>query len=149
MLAVREYYLDVETSIFNSWVDALLALIPLVILPLLSLLSVIFVDSPNFWNYTFPVMSICIAGAYDSYGRYIPGHVKNIKLGIRVFVEVIVVVLSASLQHNNIGIRLIPVILLLLMGLFFIYEVFIRVKTQIESSAWYRKGVEKHYVFKK
>ena len=129
--------------------DALLALVPLVFLPLVSLISVFFVDPPDFWNYTFPIFSICIAGMYDSYSRYKPNQAKNIKLGVRVFIDFLVIATSAVLQQGGKKERLIPVVILLVCGLFFIFEIFMRVRTQIESSPWYRRGVEKKYVFKK
>lgn len=86
---------------------------------------------------------------YDSYSRYTPNQPKNIKLGVRVFIDFSVIVGSAVLQRCGREERLIPIIILLLCGLFFVYEIFLRVRTQIESSPWYRRGVEKKYVFKK
>lgn len=117
-------------------------MIPMVILPLLSIFSIFQADTPNFWNYTFPIISICIAGMYDSYSRYKPKQKMNIKLGIRVFIDSLVIIASAIIQGANPSVRLIPVVVLLLCGLFFAYESYLRVRTQIESSAWYRKGVE-------
>ena len=107
---------------------------------MLSIVSTFCVETPDFWSYTFPIISICIAGMYDSYSRYKPKQKKNIKLGIRVFIDSCVIVASAVVQQSSSKVRLIPVAILLFCGLFFAYESFLRVKTQIESSSWYRRG---------
>lgn len=126
----------------------MLGVVPLVILPVISLISVFSVDKPTFWNYTFPIISICVAGAYDTYGRFGVNEPKNIKLGFRLFVDVFVSILAASLYLENTFLRAIPITILVICSLFFIYEIYLRIKFAIMSSEWYRRGVEKNnYAF--
>ena len=44
-------------------------IVPLVLLPAGSLLPTLLVAEADFWNYTFPISCISIAGIYDAYGR--------------------------------------------------------------------------------
>ena len=112
------------------------------ILPIVSLIFTVFVEDASFSNYIFPIMSVALAGAYDTYGRYEFKSPKNIKLGIRLSVDFVSVFLSAVLVHGSLLLRLIPPGFLVLVGLTIGHEVFIRVKTAIEVSPWFLKGEE-------
>lgn len=96
------------------------------------------VTEPTKWNYTFPILSICVAGIYDAYGRYKQGASRNVKLGIRAGVDFLSLILSAVLVNEIWYIRLIPTGLLALCGIALIFEVVIRVLTTIQMSDWYR-----------
>ena len=139
---VRKYWNDPETNIFKNYIDALLGTVILVILPIVSLIFTVFVEDASFSNYIFPIMSVALAGAYDTYGRYEFKSPKNIKLGIRLSVDFLSVFLSAVLVHGSLLLRLIPPGFLVLVGLTIGHEVFIRVKTAIEVSPWFLKGEE-------
>ena len=97
-------------------------------------------DSAGLVNYAFPISSICIAGAYDTYGRYKPNSPGNLKLGIRLAIDFCVIVLSlvAVALHNMVIIILAPA-LLIIPGLLILSEVFSRVSVAISISKWYAK----------
>jgi len=136
--ACLSYWGARDNNIFNSYIDALLGFIPLIVFPVLSLVMVIRVAQPTTWNYTFPIISICVAGMYDAYGRYKRGAPRNVKLGIRTGVDFFALVLSAILMNEIWYIRLIPTALLALCGIALIFEVFLRVNAAIQMSDWYR-----------
>ena len=52
------------------------------------------IDQYTFWNYTYSLMSISLAGIYDSYGRYEYRSLKNVKLFIRVLIDIVAIFLQ-------------------------------------------------------
>lgn len=141
---VRAYLSDVNTFIFNSWIDALLGAVPLILIPLLSLLSLLWIKAADFWNYCFPIISISLAGAYDTYGRFKPNSVRNLKLAIRLTIDFVAMFFACALQTASPLWRAIPSFLLFTCGLALGYEVIRRVMDAIESSPWYLEGDEKN-----
>lgn len=138
--AAKKYWFDLETNIFKNYIDAILGSLVLIVLPAISLVSAVIVDTTTWANYLFPIVSICLAGIYDTYGRYEPGSPKNIKLGVRVVFDLIAMFLAALLVgESELILRLIVPGLLLLLGLSLVIEVIWRVKTAIELSCWYSK----------
>lgn len=138
--AAKKYWFDLETNIFKNYIDAILGSLVLIVLPAISLISAVIVDTTTWANYLFPIVSICLAGIYDTYGRYEPGSPKNIKLGVRVVFDLIAMFLAALLVgESELILRLIAPGLLLLLGLSLVIEVIWRVKTAIELSCWYSK----------
>lgn len=138
--AAKKYWFDLETNIFKNYIDAILGSLVLIVLPAISLVSAVIVDTTTWANYLFPIVSICLAGIYDTYGRYEPGSPKNIKLGVRVVFDLIAMFLAALLVgESELILRLIAPGLLLLLGLSLVIEVIWRVKTAIELSCWYSK----------
>lgn len=136
----KKYWFDLETNIFKNYIDAILGSLVLIVLPAISLVSAVIVDTTTWANYLFPIVSICLAGIYDTYGRYEPGSPKNIKLGVRVVFDLIAMFLAALLVgESELILRLIAPGLLLLLGLSLVIEVIWRVKTAIELSCWYSK----------
>ena len=136
---IENYIKNPDTNIFKNHIDALLGSIILIILPLLSILSLIkIIDEASLFNYAFPMASICLAGAYDTYGRYETGNSKNIKLAIRIVFDFssIALALIALVVKSKFLLILAPVILLL-PSIMIIFEVYTRVKTAIEISKWY------------
>lgn len=136
---LKNYFKDPDTNIFRNHIDALLGSIILIILPFLSILSSIeTINEASLVNYAFPIASICLAGAYDTYGRYETGNPRNFKLAVRIFFDfsAIALALVALVVKNNILLILAPVILLF-PGLMIISEVYNRVKTAIVISKWY------------
>lgn len=112
-------------------------IVPLVLLPAGSLLPTLLVAEADFWNYTFPISCISIAGIYDAYGRMEANRPKNIKLGIRMALNSLAVFLSAILlQHGRVG-RLTPGVVLTLCGALLLREIWQRVITSIQMSEWY------------
>ena len=136
--SIKRYWSSPETNIFNGAVDALLGSIILIVLPFVSLISAVSVDATTWANYAFPIMSICLAGAYDTYGRYQSHSPNNIKLGIRVFLDFLAILTAAfCVGRNGIGYRLAAPIILTVTGLSIIFEVWKRVTTAIKLSPWY------------
>ena len=136
---IKNYTKDPNTNIFKNYIDALLGTVILIILPLLSVLSLIKIfNEANLFNYAFPIVSICLAGAYDTYGRYENGSPKNTKLIIRIVFDFCSLLLSlvALIVQSKCLIVLAP-IMLLLPGVMILFEVYNRVKTAIEISPWY------------
>lgn len=136
---LKNYIKDPDTNIFKNHIDALLGSIILILLPFLSILSsIVTINEASLVNYAFPISSICLAGAYDTYGRYEAGSPRNFKLAVRIFFDfsAIALALIALVAKNNILLILAPVILLF-PGLMIISEVYNRVKTAIEISKWY------------
>lgn len=129
---------DPETNIFKNYIDALLGSVILIVLPFISLLSLIeIIDEPSLFNYAFPLVSICLPGAYDTYGRYETGNPKNIKLAIRIAFDFSSIVLAfiALIVKSKFLLVLAPIVLLL-PGIMIVFEVYTRVKTAIEISKW-------------
>ena len=136
---IKNYFTDPETNIFKNYIDALLGTIILIVLPVLSLVSLIAVwNNANIVNYVFPLSSICLAGAYDTYGRYEHKSPKNFKLGIRIVFDGLAIGLSliAVAVQSKILIILAPVVLII-PGFLLCFEVYSRVKTAIMISKWY------------
>ncbi len=134
---VKRYWLDEETNVFRNYADALGGLVVLVALPLASLLSVFWIEDPGWLNYVFPILSICLSAAYDTYGRYCPGEKKNVKLGLRLICDALALFLAplvCGLEHR--WLAFVPPALLVLSGLVLVYEIFVRLKTAILISAW-------------
>ena len=135
--SVRTYWVSVENNIFKNYLDALLSILPLVILPIISLFSVFYAEDTTFWNYTFPIVTLSVAGIYDTYGRYEQGHPKNVKLGIRAFFDILALCLSGILLNVDNPAKLTAPALLFLSGIFLMIEVIFRVKTKIQISCKY------------
>lgn len=134
----KNYWLDRETYIFKNYIDAICGAIVLILLPMISLITVSFVSQPTWDNYLFPIVSIALAGAYDTYGRYEHGSPKNFKLGLRLIIDLIAMFLSAlSLGINSTILRFAPSCILLFCGLTLTVEIFARIDTAIKLSPWY------------
>lgn len=96
-----------------------------------------FVTETNWANYTFPLLSICFAGIYDTYGRYEANSAKNFKLAMRAIVDILAFILACLFTGSgNIVLLILPIIILLLCGVGLGIEVIMRVKTAIEISKW-------------
>lgn len=136
----KKYWFDSKSNIFKNYVDAICGMVVLTILPGLSLFSALRVPVTTWSNYVFPIVSICLAGAYDTYGRYEPHSPKNIKLGIRVVIDMLAIFLAAFfVGQTNYICRAAAPALLTLTGLSLVVEVWWRVKTAIELSPWYSR----------
>lgn len=136
---IINYFIDPETNIFKNYIDALLGTIILIVLPAFSLVSLTeTLNNATLVNYVFPVWSICLAGAYDTYGRYEYKSPKNIKLGTRLVFDALACILAliAVAVQNKVLIVLAPIILII-PGLLLCFEVYSRVKTAIMISKWY------------
>lgn len=138
--AIRDYWADPKCCIFNNSSEAIWGLFPLVICPLISLLTTIIQDVTGWAGYAFPILSICIAGAYDSYSRYNHSYPAKTKLEIRIGVNLVAAVFALSLCNvKSIYLRIISPTILALSGLLIIREVVTRVKYAIQLSDWYCK----------
>ncbi|MFQ9702569.1 MAG: hypothetical protein ACLR0U_10470 [Enterocloster clostridioformis] len=93
---IRNYWLAEETNIFRNYRDALAGFVALVIIPAVSIFFVLFTDGYTFWSYTFPFISISLAGAYDTYGRYNGHSPQNAKLVIRLIFDFLAIFLQPS-----------------------------------------------------
>lgn len=134
---IKNYWNAENTNIFNNYRDALAGSVVLVVVPALSVFFAVFVERYTFWNYTFPLLSISLAGLYDTYGRYDQGSPKNQKLMVRAIVHFVSIFFAALC----IGIesKVLPYIspcLLCVCGLFLISEIYRRVKSAILISPW-------------
>lgn len=131
--AAITYWVDLKSNIFKNYVDALFSIIPLVILPAGSLFPTLFVTEVDFWNYIFPIFCISIAGTYDAYGRMEKEKSKNLKLGIRVALNSIVLLLLAILLNYGKGVRWIPSVILTICGIMLLREIWQRIVTSIQN----------------
>lgn len=131
------YWTDLKTNIFKNYLDALFGIAPLVILPAGSLLPTLLLTKVDFWNYTFPIFCISIAGIYDAYGRMEKHQPKNIKLGIRMALNGIALLLSAILLNYGEGVRWIPSVVLTICGVMLLREIWQRIMTSIQMSEWF------------
>lgn len=131
------YWKDLKTNIFRNYLDALFGIVPLVLLPVGSLLPVLLEVQADFWNYTFPVLCISIAGMYDAYGRMEKEAPKNVKLGIRIALDGIALLLSAILLNSDRYMRWIPGFILSICGVMLLREIFQRVATSAQMSEWF------------
>ena len=134
---IKKYWVDEESNIYKNYVDAILGMIALLVLPGVSLFTVVYVSDSNWANYTFPLLSICFAGLYDTYGRYEFHSAKNIKLAIRAVVDILALFLACLFTgSDSVWLLILPTAVLLLCGLGIGIEAFMRVKTAIEISKW-------------
>lgn len=138
MKANKRFY--VENNIFRNGVDAFLGLIVIIFLPSLSLISTIkMISYAGFANYTFPIISICLCGAYDAYGRQERGKIKkNIKLLIRIIVDILVLLLSflSFATKNKIALS-VPPIMLIVVGCMILNEAKTRIITTLKINFWF------------
>ena len=136
---IKNYFTDPDTNIFKNYIDALLGSVILIILPMLSLISSIGVwGNANVVNYVFPISSICLAGAYDAYGRYEYKSPKNLKLGIRIAFDGVAIVLSLiAIAIQSKILTVIAPVVLIVPGVLLCFEVYSRVRTAIMISKWY------------
>ncbi len=135
----KNYISDPETNIFKNYIDAMLGMVVLLVFPLLSAVSLFSIlDNVNLYNYVFPLASICVAGAYDTYGRYTPNSSRNLKLGFRLIIDVMVVLLSLiALATQSKALVILAPLLLMLPGVMIVEECYNRVKTAVMISKWY------------
>ncbi len=134
---VNNYWNAEDTNIFKNYTDALAGLVVLVIVPALSIIFAICVEKYTFWNYTFPLLSISLAGIYDTYGRYEGESPKNLKLAVRIIVHCFAIFFAAlCIGVESIILPFVSPILLCVCGLLLIYEIYNRIKTAILISRW-------------
>lgn len=126
-----------ESNIFRNYGDALAGFVVLVIIPAMSIGLVISTASISFWNYTFPLVSISLAGVYDTYGRYSGKSPKNVKLVFRaVFNSVAIIFAVIATDMDNRKLSFIAPCLLFLCGLLLIREIRNRLKTAFQINPW-------------
>lgn len=136
-LWIKDNWLAEETNIFKNYRDALAGLVVLILIPFLSIWLVIYTDDYTFWSYTFPFLSISLAGAYDTYGRYEGNSPKNYKLVIRVILDFTAFFFAVfSIGTDSLVLPYIAPALLVLCGLFLTFEIYNRVKRAILISPW-------------
>ena len=134
---IKNYWLSEKTNIFKNYKDALAGFVVLVVTPAVSLLFVLFTESYTFWSYTFPFISISLAGAYDTYGRYDGPSPKNAKLVVRVIFDFLAIFFAAlSVGLNNTVLPYVAPALLFICGLFLTFEIYNRVKRAVLISPW-------------
>lgn len=96
---IKSRWGSVPANIFNSPGDALGGLIVLCVIPLISFISTICgaVSSSNgiYQLNVFAIISISFAGVYDALGRPKTDSVKNLKLEIRILLDLLAVIFSA------------------------------------------------------
>ena len=67
--------------------DAILGILSLIVVPAVSLWFVNYAGEHTFLAFAFPLLSICIAGIYDSFGRFGNANNNNTKLIIRIVLD--------------------------------------------------------------
>lgn len=138
MKLIKRYWLAEETNIFKNYKDALAGLVVLVAIPAASIYFAMCVEEYTFWSYTFPFLSISLAGIYDAYGRYEGESPKNLKLVVRILFDLTAIFFSALCVGTNKGILpYVSPILLFVIGLMLSCEIYNRVKIAILLSSWY------------
>lgn len=134
---IINYWLDEKTNIFRNYRDALAGFLVLVLVPAFSIFFVVNEDEYTLWSYTFPIVSISLAGAYDVYGRYDGASPKNAKLVVRIIFDFLAVFFAAvSVGINNRAVFYIAPILLLICGMFLVFEIYNRIKMAVLISPW-------------
>lgn len=135
---IKNYWLAEETNIFRNYRDALAGFVVLVMIPAVSVFFVLFIDNYTFWSYSFPLISISLAGAYDTYGRYNgKDSPKNPKLVVRFVLDLLAIFFAAfSIGRNNMILPYVAPILLLVCGLFLTAEIYNRLKMAALISRW-------------
>lgn len=136
-LVIGNYWLSEETNIFRNYKDALAGFLVLVVIPAVSVLLVLCTNGYTFWNYTFPFVSISLAGAYDTYGRYDGISPRNAKLVVRVIFDFLAIFFAAlSVGINDMVLPYVAPALLFVCGLLLTFEIYNRVKRAILISPW-------------
>lgn len=134
---IKNYWSAEETNIFKNYTDALAGFVVLVILPAIALISAVIEREYTFWNYTFPLLSISLAGLYDAYGRYEGPSPKNQKLVIRALFDFFAIFFSAlCLGMENMILPYIAPGVLLLCGVLLCIEIFNRIIKAVCISPW-------------
>lgn len=134
---IKNYWLAEETNIFKNYKDALAGLLVLIVIPALSVFFVIYTDEYTFWSYTFPFVSVSLAGVYDTYGRYDGVSPKNAKLVVRVVFDFLAIFFAAISIGNDGGVLpYVAPILLSVCGLFLTFEIYNRIKRAVLISPW-------------
>jgi len=134
---IKKYWFDEQTNVFNNYIDAIFGLIVLVCFPALTVLPVAILESVDWFNYVFPIISVSCAGMYDAYGRYTAKSPRNLKLGMRVSIDVLAIVLAALFCGVNSRILwAIPPVMLFVCGIGLVVEALERIKVAIEISEW-------------
>lgn len=131
---ILKFFTDIDGNIFGNYKDALLGCVILIVLPLLSVISTFnTMNQPQFFSYLFPILSICAAGAYDTYGRYGKNSIKNAKLYIRLACDCIALIIATVVTIlRQIKLTVVAPILLVVPGVLILYEVVFRVVTAIQ-----------------
>lgn len=131
------YFCNEEYYIFRNCTDALFGLLVLVIIPIASVILALTIDEAvNFFNFYFPIISICLAEIYDAYGRKDGNTKKEIILNIRIiFAGVSLSSLILVFLLNKY--YWIPSLILVLNALLIIFEILIRIKYNVQSSIWF------------
>lgn len=137
---IRNYWNAESSNVFKNYQDALFGLVVLVILPATTIYFTIQYDKMiTFWNYTFPFVSIALAGLYDIYGRYAKSSDKNPKLVVRLILNCLSIFFAAlSVGLNNCVLSFIAPALLTMSGCVLLREICVRVIKAIQLSKWYR-----------
>lgn len=126
-----------ESNIFKNYRDALAGFVVLIIIPAMSICLVLNTESTSFWNYTFPLVSISLAGAYDTYGRYSGKSPKNVKLVFRAVINFVAIIFAVvAVDKNSRTFSFIAPCLLFLCGLFLIREIYNRLRTAFQINSW-------------
>lgn len=136
---IINYWISEETNIFRNYKDAIAGFVVLVVIPAGSICLTISAGSEGriFWNYTFPLVSIAMAGLYDSFGRYDGNPVTRPKLVIRGILDLLAIFFSAvGIGEENGIVPYISPILLLICGLILTFEMYNRIKKAILISSW-------------
>lgn len=133
----KNYWFAEESNIFRNYRDALAGFIVLVLVPAFSIIFTVHTDKYTFWGYSFPLIAVSLAGAYDTYGRYDGKSPKNVKLVIRIVFDFCAIFFSVlSLGVDSVICPYIAPILLTMCGLLLLYEMYIRIQLAIQISPW-------------
>ncbi len=134
---IKNYWTAEETNLFRNYRDALAGVVVLILIPVLSIVSAVYVEAYTFWDYAFPIVSIALAGMYDTYGRYDGKSPKNAKLCVRLLLDALAIFFAAlSVGTESKVIPFIAPILLSFCGLLLVYEVYHRICRAILISPW-------------
>lgn len=138
MRLLRNYWLDENTYIFKNYKDALLGGVVLLVLPVFSLVSTFSVEQVAGNNFLFPIVSMSLAGAYDTYGRYKANSPRNFKLAFRLFLDMLAIFFSAlAYKLDSSWLRFVAPSILVICGGTLLIEIFIRVDLAVKLSPWY------------
>lgn len=127
---------DIESNIFKNYIDALFGVVVLLVFPVVSMISVVcFMQTIGFFEYCFPIISICCAGAYDTYGRCNSENCKrkNQKLLFRIMFDTMAFILALiATFFSNVIVARVSSVILIIPGILILKEVWVRVYTAIQ-----------------
>ena len=129
-------WVDLRNNIFKDTGDAVFGIVVMLAVPSISLFGTLFWSVvPNegiFLSYIYPILALCAAGAYDTFGRLRERTreerrkkwFRQIKLWLRIAFDAtaLVVAVTVAATHAGYPKYLIPPVILIVLGIILLYD---------------------------